>query len=299
MEAAERRRCVAELHPLHSQLEIALILGVGPTTVARDEKELGLERERGRPADAASRPGENVKARLRARTAAQRRARLARDRRSAERYRSDPTLTLEQLGRDLGVSATQAMRILDRAGVPRRPTGRRRGVAAGPMSEETRAKIGTRKRQWYATPAGATQRSEASTRLSDPVEQSTMRIRRWGVHGVKAARAVVLQLQRRRSGGRPPSTALHNRWVAMYEGGDAELEELLVGSELTRFRAIAWLDWQRHPEDWPRERYPASRTDADDADPKSLRPMERRLRDALRARGIKPLQTAYGKLKAA
>lgn len=79
----------------------------------------------------------------------------------------------------------------------------------------------------------------------------------------------------------------HARWRWMYEGNNPELEELLATDGLSRYRAIAWLDWQRHPEDWPRNQYPASRCDQEDIDPKFLRTAEDRVRHGLR----KALQT--------
>ena len=45
---------------------------------------------------------------------------------------------------------------------------------------------------------------------------------------------------------------------------------------------LRWLDWQRHPTDWPRDRYPASKSDLDDMDAAFLRAAEDRVRHALR-----------------
>ena len=62
--------------------------------------------------------------------------------------------------------------------------------------------------------------------------------------------------------GRPPSAnALHTRWDLILLALQSENLET-EPSEL--FGDVALLDWQQHPEDWPRERYPAKRDDLDD-----------------------------------
>jgi len=75
----------------------------------------------------------------------------------------------------------------------------------------------------------------------------------------------------------------------MFAGRDAELEELLASDGLSRLRAIAWLDWQRHPQDWPRDKWPASRSDPDDIDPVMIGGASNRVKKALQRGGTKPL----------
>jgi hypothetical protein len=113
-------------------------------------------------------------------------------------------------------------------------------------------------------------------------------IGRWGHRqesAKRAARKLAHELQRRR-GGRPRAEERTGRWRAMYEGRDPELESMLdpgLDGEngLSRYRLLVWLDWQRHAEDWKRDRYPASRTHPGEIDPAFLRAGEDRVRKAL------------------
>lgn len=125
MSIEERRRLVRELHPRLTQLEIALELGVSPTTVARDEKALQLERSRGRPAG--QRSGA-VKVALRKQRTAMRAAaiaeRSARAERAAAAYEES---SLAAIATAEGVSAQTVWKDLRRLGKPRRKPGRRAG----------------------------------------------------------------------------------------------------------------------------------------------------------------------------
>jgi hypothetical protein len=65
---------------------------------------------------------------------------------------------------------------------------------------------------------------------------------RWGKLGgaylERAVTAFAEAVQRHR-GGAPAKIVLHSRWVAMYDGHDRELEELVADGVISRVRAIA------------------------------------------------------------
>jgi hypothetical protein len=149
---ATRRQRVAELQHL-SQLEIALELGVAPTTVARDERALGLNgRERGRPAGSpngsgAKRELREQRAALRAELEAQRDARVGR---VAARYQADPTASLAVLAQEEGVSDQQIWRDLRRVGVTLHPPGRRNRFAG--TREQRRERARTLYAEYRSTP---------------------------------------------------------------------------------------------------------------------------------------------------
>ena len=70
-----------------------------------------------------------------------------------------------------------------------------------------------------------------------------------------------------------PRTLYVARWMAALPPGDGALTKATC-------RVIAIEDWQSHPEDWPRDRYPASQRD--DQFPDSLRTIENRVYAAIR-----------------
>ena len=135
-------------------------------------------------------------------------------------------------------------------------------------------------------------RPERPSCWNDPESAFDRRMAVWGHRGKEYARRAAADLKaglRRRRGGARPKTALYARWLAMAEGKDAELEELLADAGMIRNRVLALLDWQRHPEDWPRAKWPPSKHDPEDLDPLYLPGAQERVR--------KGLQNARKKLK--
>jgi hypothetical protein len=58
---------------------------------------------------------------------------------------------------------------------------------------------------------------------------------------------------------------LHQRWHDLWLALQAEYADAFPGESSSRFFAdVALIDWSDHPEDWPRERYPGSRSDSRD-----------------------------------
>lgn len=185
----------AEVRKLHgqgrSQLEIALELGIGPTTVAREERALGLTRARGRPAGSKTSPPaastkhllmEARQAKAEARTAAK--AKL--EQRIVERYLDPDEPSVEKIGSEVGVTGQTAWRTLVRAGVQLRSTGRRPGVPAGPTPEQTRAKISAAQKQAYESDRGEQRRLEHHERMTRSWEEgvgaapATLRVKAHG-----------------------------------------------------------------------------------------------------------------------
>jgi hypothetical protein len=120
--------------------------------------------------------------------------------------------------------------------------------------------------------------------LRDPNRQFVMYVARWGHRGSEYVKRATERLRRRLRGGRPPKAHLierHARWLSMDLREDPELEELLTESECDRLRMIVLLDWQRHPEDWPRDVWRASRLDSDQLEPRLMRAAGDRVRKAL------------------
>jgi hypothetical protein len=164
------------------------------------------------------------------------------------------------------------------------------GKPRGPHSPERRAAIAAGHLRFWSSDRSRAQRDSARKRMSDPIVQSTCQVIRWGKHGNGYAAGAVRRLEqalRRRRGGAPPKTELHARWLAMFDGRDQELEELLTADGMSRLRGIAWLDWQRHPEDWPRHNWPSARSDPDDIDPALLTGAKSRVKKALQRAGTK------------
>jgi len=180
-------------------------------------------------------------------------------------------------------------------GIPRPEVGAKiaatvTGRKYGPRPPEWKASISDGLRAfWSSQEASRRERDARRARARDPHWQFQRTVDRWGERKDSARRAAtkLRDTLRRPRGGRPAKLALHERWRAMYEGRDAELEELLADDSLSRdglsrIRAVAFLDWQRHPDDWPRDRYPSSRHDADEIDRSFLRPAEDRVRKGLK-----------------
>ncbi len=86
-----------------------------------------------------------------------------------------------------------------------------------------------------------------------------------------------------RRGRRPkagPST-VHQRWAALFEESRAE-DDRKQDTDWDIVQAVAELDWQDHPEDWPRSSYPAAHSDPEALDPAFLRPAADRVRNGLK-----------------
>jgi hypothetical protein len=149
------------------------------------------------------------------------------------------------------------------------------------------------KRRFYATPAGEKRRRAVSELNRDPKHRLFLEVARWGQRGNGYLRRATERYEAavaRRRGGAPPKTELHERWRAMRDGQDPELEELLAADGMKRTPAIAWLDWQRYPVDWPREKWPASRSDPDDMDGTFMRAAADRVWQALRKMPANPAE---------
>lgn len=144
----------------------------------------------------------------------------------------------------------------------------------------------------FAThPDTRAKRSEATRRtLRRPDAKLKMRLARWGKFGNAYFDRTIEEFERLRRGGAPKKAELHGRWLAMFRGSDAELEEMLKAAPggLSRLRAIALLDWQRHPADWPRDKWPPSRFDPDDLEANVLPAARERVKKALQRLGTKP-----------
>ena len=171
------------------------------------------------------------------------------------------------------------------------------GKTRGPHSLERSKAIAAGHRRYWGSDRSHAQRDAARRRMNTPTAQSICQIQRWGKYGNGYVDAAVRRLEqalRRRRGGAPAKDELHIRWLAMFEGNDEELEEMLVddqafsGDRLSRIRTLAWLDWQRHPDDWPRDRWFASPSDGSELDPELVAGAGERVR--------KGLQTARKKL---
>jgi len=106
---------------------------------------------------------------------------------------------------------------------------------------------------------------------------------------LERAGTALTEALRRRRGGAPSKRELHARWLSMFNGEDVELEELIGDDPKRRVRTIAWLDWQRHPEDWPRQKWPASRFDPEDIEPNLLPAARERVKKALQNLRKKPI----------
>jgi transcriptional regulator with XRE-family HTH domain len=158
----------------------------------------------------------------------------------------------------------------------------------GPDAAEARRKGGRKNRGRPRPYFSAWLRSAHRT----PTHRFHLRMARWGTKGTDYAKRAAADLEealRRRRGGAPQKAALHGRWLAMFNGEDVELEELLAADGMSRTRAIAWLDWQRHPEDWSREKWPASSSDREDIEPLILAGAKARVEKALQRARTKPL----------
>jgi hypothetical protein len=190
---------------------------------------------------------------------------------------------------------------VEQLGKPRSPdvgakiSAARRGKSYGHHSIERTRRIRDGLRRFYASDRSHSVRARARRRMSDPVVSARCQLIRWGKHGNGYARRAARRLEealeeaiQRPIGGRPPKTELHQRWLAMFNGQDAELEQLLASDSMSRIRAIAWLDWQRHPEDWPRDKWFASRADPEDLDPQLLVGAAETVKKALQRAGTKP-----------
>ena len=165
--------------------------------------------------------------------------------------------------------------------------GRRRWLET-PEGKAWKDSNGERTRRWYGTAEGRA----FLKRWCAPEQRFNRELAAWAVRNPAAAKRAADRLiaaLRRSRGGAPRKTQLHARWSAMFAGRDAELEELLASDGLSRLRAIAWLDWQRHPQDWPRDKWPASRSDPDDIDPVMIGGASNRVKKALQRGGTKPL----------
>ncbi len=82
--------------------------------------------------------------------------------------------------------------------------------------------------------------------------------------------------------GRHPAETTHVRWREMANELRAKHPER---SENSRLGEVALIDWQRNPDAWPRDRYPASEDDAQDMDQEVFGAAVKRVRQ-----GIKYLQ---------
>src|SRR5262249_37652461 len=120
----------------------------------------------------------------------------------------------------------------------------------------------------------------------DPLSRFNRRMARWGIKNVEAAKRAAAALEedlKRGRGAAPKKEQLHTRWRVMFESdGDGEL------SLMERYRMVALLDWQQHPEDWPRDKWPSSRSDLDDLPEPLLSGAAARIKKALQRAGTKP-----------
>lgn len=186
-----------------------------------------------------------------------------------------------------------AMRGKKRPGIGPKVSSALKGVKRGPHKPERSARIRAGLRRFYSDgEASAGTRAIFRKSMSDPEHQFAAEMGRWGSKGPEYAKRAAAKLAynlRRRRGGAPPKVELHARWLRMFEAReDLELEELIDGAGGSRARAIAFLDWQRHPHDWPRDKYPASRRDPHAIDPHVLRPAKQRVEKALQRARTKP-----------
>jgi len=137
-------------------------------------------------------------------------------------------------------------------------TGRRYGS----RPPEWRYNIAKGLQRFWASDASRPSRARRSQQARDPHWQCRRVIGRWGSKSAGAVGRATDRLARelrRRLGGAPPKFEMQDRWLAMYEGCDPMLEG--ADGPWKRRRTIAFLDWQRHPKDWSRTRYPASPSD--------------------------------------
>jgi len=74
------------------------------------------------------------------------------------------------------------------------------------------------------------------------------------VHGVWRQTRDVVYPRRGRPRG-TGATELHMRWREMFESPKCKRE---CASNAERYRWVADNDWRQHPEDWPRDKFPAS-----------------------------------------
>jgi transcriptional regulator with XRE-family HTH domain len=127
----------------------------------------------------------------------------------------------------------------------------------------------------------------------DPLLRANQRIARWGMRSTgSATRALAeyAETMQRRLGGRPRRTSLnprHARWLQMHQGEDSELEELATDGGCDRLRLIVLLDWQRHPEDWPRSDWPSDPHDQASLDQVYVEGARSRVKKALQRAGTK------------
>lgn len=178
------------------------------------------------------------------------------------------------------------MRGKRRPGIGAKVSAALRGVERGPYTPQRRAAIKAGLRRFYDDrEASASTRAVFRASMLEPQHQFAAEMGRWGTKGTtyaKRAAAKLAEALRRKRGGAPRKDELHGRWLRMYEShSDSELEALIGGSDWSRIRAIAFLDWQRQPSDWPRQRYPASRKDPDSIDPRYLTTAKQRVEKGL------------------
>jgi hypothetical protein len=82
--------------------------------------------------------------------------------------------------------------------------------------------------------------------------------------------------------GRPSPRRLYGRWQRLFESAEC----VALPSENERYGWVAERDWLEHPEDWPRNRFPASDRYEDAMSPREPYPARARRRVE---RGIKSL----------
>jgi transcriptional regulator with XRE-family HTH domain len=173
-----------------------------------------------------------------------------------------------------------------RPGIGPKVSAALKGVKRGTYTPDHRAAIQAGLRRFYDDlDASASTRSVLRKSMLDPQHQFVAEMGRWGSKGTPYAKHAAAKLTgtlQRKRGGPPRKDELHERWLRMYEcGRDAELEALVGDGGWSRIRAIAFLDWQRNPPDWPRARYPASRSDAESIDPRFLTTAKQRVEKGL------------------